>query len=71
MSILLVEDDALAASGIIAGMRLHAAADYAPAAKAAQSFPAQSLLRLSRFGIVAPGLRLPDEGVFRPAKAGS
>lgn len=57
MHILLVEDDALVASGIIAGLRLHAmTVDYVTTSKAAQS-----LLQLSHFDIVVLDLGLPDE----------
>src|SRR3569832_2419993 len=57
MHILLVEDDALVASGIIAGLRLHAmTVDYVTTAKAAQS-----LLQMSHFDIIVLDLGLPDE----------
>lgn len=57
MHILLIEDDALIASGITAGLRLHAiTVDHVPTAKTAQS-----ALLASHFDILVLDLGLPDE----------
>lgn len=57
MHALLIEDDALVASGIIAGLRLHSlTVDHADTAKAAQV-----ALETGHFDIVVLDLGLPDE----------
>lgn len=57
MHILLIEDNALIASGIAAGLRLHAmTVDHVTTAKAAQS-----ALLVSHFDILVLDLGLPDE----------
>jgi two-component system, OmpR family, response regulator QseB len=57
MRILLIEDDALVASGIVAGLRLHAmTVDHVTTAKAAQS-----VLEAGHFDVLVLDLGLPDE----------
>lgn len=57
MHVLLIEDDALVASGIVAGLRLHGlTVDHVDCAR-----PARSALQAAHFDLVILDLGLPDE----------